>query len=94
MTIKNWTSQPAFELHDLDLDRHFTCDDCAEVHCAVCGHEPCPCCLDCCDHPDCLVEDKSVEYEGTPEEHTQGLGIALKKTHTCSFTPCEKHKAP
>ena len=76
--LSNWTSQPLVE-DDPDWGLSITCNDCADACCAICGHEPCPWCLNCCDHPDCLVD-------------TQGLGIALKKTHTCSFTPCSKHR--
>jgi hypothetical protein len=58
----------------------FTCDACAEAKCAVCGHEPCSACRDCCDHFDCLVR--------------VGDSDKLQKTHTCVFTACDEHRPP
>ena len=56
------------------------CEDCMSQACAICGHPPCPMCLDDCDHPDCLEPGKPPLEE------------ALFKTHTCVFTHCDKHK--
>jgi|GEM_PF-4832741 hypothetical protein len=58
-------------------DTRITCDDCAETKCAICGHEPCPMCIDDCDHPECIV------WEGRGHSSL---------THRCKFTPCEKHR--
>ena len=57
-----------------------TCDACAEAKCSVCGHEPCPACVDCCDHTDCL------------EKTEEGPHGNLKKTHECVFTACPEHR--
>ena len=56
------------------------CDACSEVLCAVCGHEPCPMCMDDCDHGDCLVPVS----DGSKR---------LNKTHVCRFQPCPAHRA-
>ena len=61
-----------------------TCDACAEATCAICGHEPCPCCVDCCDHDACLVALKDTPGGG-------GDPTELVKTHECVFQPCPAH---
>ena len=58
---------------------HPDCDACSEVKCSICGHEPCPVCLDCCDHTDCIAWD------------AKGSGI---KKHKCDFVPCAEHASP
>lgn len=60
-----------------DREELQSCDECASEQCAICGHEPCPECLDDCDHADCLIPGK------TPN--------SLDKTHTCIFQRCPKH---
>lgn len=54
------------------------CDECMAARCTVCGHAPCPICVDCCDHPECIEWDD--EGEG-------------QKKHVCQFTRCPKHRA-
>ena len=57
----------------------FTCDACAEVRCATCDHEPCPACIDSCDHTACTTwNDKG---EGMPN-------------HECQFTACSRLHSP
>ena len=76
-------------LPPMQIDEPFpiTCDACSEAKCAICGHEPCPCCVDCCDHDACLVEDRAgLGGGGDPTE--------LVKTHECRFTPCDLHRGP
>ena len=73
---RRWSGQ----LPPLEYDEEFgsidiTCDDCAQVRCAVCGHEPCPFCLDCCDNSECLVAGE--------------LPRSLIKNHDCQVLPCE-----
>ena len=68
------------KLPPLDELGDIACGVCEEAKCAVCGHEPCPCCVDCCDHPDCLVDAPQLGEN------------ALDKTHDCRFTPCERHR--
>ncbi len=43
--------------------------------CSICGHMPCPVCLDCCDHPDCIVWVNAHD-----PDHSIG-----RKTHECVF---------
>lgn len=53
------------------------CETCMTALCDVCGHEPCPVCVDDCDHPDCI-------------EWNEQTGSGTKK-HVCIFKRCEKH---
>lgn len=80
---KHWTRIPPIDTEltwgEVD-DVQIGCDDCAESKCNVCGHEPCPVCLDDCDDGSCLKESS----EGSNK---------LVKTHECMFTPCERHRA-
>lgn len=56
------------------------CEICMSELCEVCGHEPCPECLDFCDDQNCLVA-------GAPP-----LQEALFQSHDCIFRRCEKHR--
>ena len=60
------------------------CDECMSEQCAICKHEPCPECVDDCDHPDCLLPGENIH----PTYHVK----LLEKTHTCVFERCKKHK--
>ena len=53
------------------------CNACMAALCSVCGHPPCPVCVDDCDHTDCITWTK-----------TSG-----KKTHVCEFVRCAEHAA-
>jgi len=54
------------------------CGECMAAKCSVCGHEPCPVCLDDCDDGDCLVSVHGSDR--------------LRETHTCIFARCKKHE--
>ena len=66
----------AVKLTEEQRDELADCQQCSR--CTVCNHEPCPVCVDDCDHHDCLVQ-----IEGTDR---------LEKTHVCQFKRCDVHK--
>lgn len=51
------------------------CAECMAAVCSICGHEPCPVCVDCCDDYNCIVWKR-------------GGG---KKGHVCVFVRCSVH---
>lgn len=53
------------------------CAECMAAVCSVCGHEPCPACVDDCDDSVC------IEWSGD----------SGKKSHVCIFARCAKHAA-
>jgi hypothetical protein len=53
------------------------CDDCMAATCRVCGHTPCPACIDDCDHYDCIEWNLETD--------------SGKKKHVCVFARCPKH---
>jgi len=53
------------------------CAECMAALCAVCGHEPCPVCVDDCDDAECIL-------------WSHGKGT---KKHVCVFARCAKHTA-
>lgn len=53
------------------------CEECMSAKCSVCGHEPCPACIDDCDDYNC------IEWSETDDSG--------KKKHACVFVRCQKH---
>jgi len=54
-----------------------SCDACMAATCTVCGHTPCPVCVDDCDHHDCIAWNLETD-SGT-------------KKHVCVFARCPEH---
>lgn len=66
-----------FDVNEQQLEEIGNCAVCMSAVCAVCGHEPCPVCVDDCDHQNCI---------DWPDDGGNG-----KKTHTCVFVRCPEH---
>lgn len=54
------------------------CAECMGARCSVCGHEPCPVCVDDCDNYDCIKWNEETKT-GT-------------KRHVCIFARCAEHQ--
>ncbi len=65
------------ELTDEQREALADCEECMAALCSVCGHPPCPVCVDDCDDGECINWDD--EGNGT-------------KAHTCVFVRCPKHR--
>lgn len=63
------------ELTDEQRETLGECDECMAALCSVCGHPPCPVCVDDCDVGECI------------EWHGDGG----TKTHACVFVRCPRH---
>lgn len=54
------------------------CSDCMAAVCTLCGHTPCPVCVDDCDDYDCIQWNQETDT-GT-------------KKHVCIFPRCATHQ--
>jgi hypothetical protein len=72
-------TEQAESLTETEREELSACVECMAAKCSICGHEPCPVCLDDCDNGDCLVA-------------AHRRSDRLKKTHACVFARCKRHE--